>query len=77
MPACENRLPMPNPFLHEQDAFKMLVAFMAGAAIVIVVTLLTGSSVAGIVVAFALVCLGAAKLWVDYTRWRERQGEDG
>jgi VIT1/CCC1 family predicted Fe2+/Mn2+ transporter len=66
---------MPNPFTREQDAFKMLVVFMAGAAIVIAVTLITGSSAAGLAVAFVLVCVAAAKLWVDYTRWRAEQDE--
>ena len=46
----------------------MLVAFMAGAAIVIAVTLVTGSSVAGLVTAALLVIAAAAKLWVDYRR---------
>ena len=67
---------MPNPFRREQDAFKMLVAFMIGAAIVIAVTLVTDSSALGLAVAFVLVCLGAAKLWIDYTRWRAEQ-DDG
>ena len=66
---------MPNPFRREQDAFKMLLAFMGGAAIVIVLTLATGSSTVGLVAAFVLVCVGAAKLWVDYTRWRADQDE--
>ena len=61
---------MPNPFLHEQDAFKMLVAFLVGAAIVIAATLITGSSLVGIVVAIVLACLAAAKLWSDYERGR-------
>jgi hypothetical protein len=69
---------MPNPFRHEQDAFRMLVMFMVGAAIVIAATVITGSSVVGLVVAFILVCLAAAKLWVDYVRWRaERDREVG
>lgn len=66
---------MPNPFRREQDAFKMLVAFVAGAAIVIALTLLTGSSVVGLVTAFVLVCLAAARLAMDYTRWRAEQEE--
>ena len=53
----------------------MLILFMAGAAIVIAVTLLSGSSVAGIAVAFALVCLAGVKLWFDYARWREERDE--
>lgn len=59
---------MPNPLRREQDAFKMLVAFMAGAAIVIAVTLLTGSSVAGLAVAATLFAVAGAKLWQDYRR---------
>jgi VIT1/CCC1 family predicted Fe2+/Mn2+ transporter len=59
---------MPNPFRHEQDAFKMLVTFMTGAAIVIAVTLLTDSSVAGLATAAVLVCAAAYKLWLDYRR---------
>jgi hypothetical protein len=64
---------MPNPFTREQDAFKMLVAFLVGAAIVIAATLITGRSLVGIVVAIILVCLGAAKLWSDYERGRGKQ----
>ena len=59
---------MPNPFRREQDAFKMLVAFLAGAAIVIAVTLVTESSVAGLVTAALLFCAAAYKLWLDYRR---------
>jgi len=66
---------MPNPFRREQDAFKMLVAFVVGAAIVIGLTLLTDSSVVGLAAAFVLFCLAAAKLWMDYARWREEQDE--
>jgi hypothetical protein len=57
-----------NPFTREQDAFKMLVAVMAGAALVIAVTLVTDSSIAGIVLAIALVLIAAGKLWRDYRR---------
>ena len=66
---------MPNPFRREQDAFKMLVVFMVGAAIVIAATLITGSSAVGIAAAFVLFCAAGAKLWVDYTRWRAEQDE--
>jgi putative effector of murein hydrolase LrgA (UPF0299 family) len=66
---------MPNPFRREQDAFRMLVAFLVGAAIVILLTLVTGSSVVGLATAFVLVCLGVAKLWMDYARWRAEQEE--
>lgn len=64
---CENP-GMPNPFRREQDAFRMLVAFMAAAAIVIAVTLVSGSSIAGLVVAALLFALAGAKLWQDYRR---------
>ena len=66
---------MPNPFTREQDAFKMLVVFMVGAAIVIAATLITGSSAVGLAVAFVLFCLAAVKLLVDYMRWRAEQDE--
>lgn len=67
---------MPNPFRREQDAFRMLVAFMAGAAIVIAATVITGRSVVGLIVAFLLICLAAAKLGVDYVRWREQRDRE-
>ena len=54
----------------------MLVVFMVGAAIVIAATVITGSSAVGLVVAFLLICLAAAKLWVDYTRWRAEQDHE-
>ena len=56
---------MPNPFPREQDAFKMLVAFMVGAAIVIAVTLITGSSVAGVIVAIRADRVRGRQAWVD------------
>ena len=73
--SCENRQPMPNPFTREQDAFKMLVVFMAGAAIVIAATLITGSSV-GRRSRSPSCCSAsaAAKLLVDYSRWRAESG---
>ena len=46
----------------------MLVAFLAGAALVIVVTLATDSSLAGLVTAAVLFCAAAYKLWLDYRR---------
>jgi hypothetical protein len=65
---CDNQAAMPNPFRREQDAFRMLVAFVVGAAIVIAVTLVTGSSIAGLATAALLVCGAAVKLWQDYRR---------
>ena len=59
---------MLNPFTREQDAFKMLVAVIGGAALVIAVTLISGSSVAGILLAVSLVLIAAGKLWGDYRR---------
>jgi hypothetical protein len=67
---------MLNPFTREQDAFKMLVAVMAGAALVIAVTLITGSSVAGIVLAISLVLIAAGKLWRDYQRLDDADSTD-
>lgn len=61
---------MPNPFRREQDAFKMLVFFVAAAAIVIGATLLSGSSALGLTLAGLLVVAGMIKLWLDYRRWR-------
>ena len=46
----------------------MLVAFLAGAAAVIAVTLVTDSSVAGLVTAALLLCAAVYKLWLDYRR---------
>lgn len=54
----------------------MLVVFMVGAAVVIAATLITGSSAVGLVVAFLLICVAAAKLWVDYARWRAEQDSE-
>ncbi len=70
---------MPNPLRREQDTFKMLLYFMAGAALVIAVTLITGSSVAGIVLAIVLFALAAVKLWRDYRRFAaaEPEGDPG
>lgn len=64
---------MPNPFRREQDAFRMLVGFMVGAAIVIAVTLVTDSSLAGLGAGLVLFGLAAVKLWSDYRRWSDSQ----
>ena len=64
---------MLNPFRREADAFKMLVAVLAGAAIVALVTVVTGRSSIGLAVGIALICLAAVKLGVDYVRWREER----
>ncbi|MGI8460883.1 MAG: hypothetical protein ACR2OC_04480 [Solirubrobacterales bacterium] len=61
---------MPNPFRREQDAFKMLVAFVAAAALVIAVTLISGSSALGLGLAALLVVAAIVKLWLDFRRWR-------
>jgi hypothetical protein len=69
---------MLNPFRREADAFKILVAVLVGAAIVALVTVVTGRSAIGLAVAVALVCLAAVKLGLDYGRWRdERDREAG
>jgi hypothetical protein len=69
---------MLNPFRREADAFKMLVAVLAGAAIVALVTVVTGRSAIGIGVAVALICLAGVKLGLDYGRWRdEREAGEG
>ncbi len=47
----------------------MLVAVIAGAAIVIAVALLSGSSLAAVAVGFVLVAAAALKLWRDYRQW--------
>ena len=60
---------MPNPLRREQDAFRMLVAFVAGAAIVIAVTL-ASEPVYGVIAAAALLGFGAGKLWSDVRHWR-------
>ena len=78
LPVLRKSPTMPNPFTREQDAFKMLVAFVAGAAIVITVTLASGEPVYGMMVAVALIGFAAGKLWSDFRHWqaegRERAG---
>ena len=59
---------MPNPFRREQDAFRMLVAFLVGAAIVVAITLVTGRSLFGLIAAAVLIAAAATKLWLDYSR---------
>ena len=61
---------MPNPFRREQDAFRMLVAVLGGAAVVIAVTVVTGRALFGLITAFALVCLASWKLWSDFRAWQ-------
>jgi hypothetical protein len=61
---------MPNPFRREQDAFRMLLAFVAGAALVIAVTLASGEAVYGIVVGVALIGFWSGKLWADFRHWQ-------
>jgi hypothetical protein len=64
---------MLNPFRREQDAFRMLVAFVAGAAVVIAVTL-ASEPVYGVVVGAALLGFGAGTLWSDLRRWQADGG---
>lgn len=67
---------MPNPFRSEQDAFRMLLAFLAGALIVIAVTL-ASEPVYGAVVGVGLIGFGAGKLWADFRHWQaEGPAED-
>jgi hypothetical protein len=67
---------VPNPFRRERDAFRMLVAFAIGGAIVIAVAL--GSEpVYGVVVGAALLGFGAGKLWSDFRHWRESERDPG
>ena len=60
---------MLNPFRREQDAFRVLLAFLAGALVVIAVTL-ASEPVYGVVVGVGLLGFGAGKLWSDYRHWR-------
>ena len=66
---------MPNPFRREQDAFRMLVAFVVGAALVIAVTLASGESIYGVVVGAALFGFAAGKLWADFRHWQAANQE--
>jgi hypothetical protein len=58
-----------NPFRREQDAFRILLAFVAGGAVVIAVTL-ASEPVYGVVVGAALLGFGAGKVWSDFRHWR-------
>lgn len=58
-----------NPFRNEADAFRVLVMFAAGCALVAAVTLVAGS-IAGVAVALALLALGAWRSWGLWRSWR-------
>lgn len=62
-----------NPFRNEADAFKVLVAFVVGAAAVIVVTL-ASEPVYGLAVAAVLLGAGIGKLWSDYRSTQRASG---
>ena len=54
----------------------MLVAFVAGAAVVIAVTL-ASETIYGVIVGVALLAFAAGKLWSDFRHWRAAvQGAD-
>lgn len=67
---------MPNPFRSEQDAFRMLLAFLAGAVVVIGVTL-ASEPVYGAVVGVGLLGFGAGKLWSDFRHWQAEGAAEG
>jgi hypothetical protein len=67
---------MPNPFRREQDAFRMLLAFVAGAVVVIAVTL-ASEPVYGAVVGVGLLGFGAGKLWSDFRHWQAGGAGEG
>jgi hypothetical protein len=64
---------VPNPFRSEQDAFRLLVAFAVGGAIVIAVAL-ASEPVYGVVTGAALLGFGAGKVWSDFRHWRAEGG---
>jgi hypothetical protein len=60
---------VPNPFRSEREAFRTLVAFAIGGAIVIGVAL-AAEPVHGVVVGAALLGFGAGKIWSDFRHWQ-------
>jgi hypothetical protein len=58
-----------NPFRREQDAFRVLLAFVVGGAIVIAVAL-ASEPVYGVIVGAGLFGFGAGKLWSDFRHWQ-------
>ena len=67
---------MPNPFRSERDAFRMLIAFAIGGAIVIAVAL-ASEPVYGVVTGAALLGFGAGKVWSDFRHWRAEERAGG
>lgn len=65
---------MPNPFRSERDAFRTLLVFAAGGAIVIAVAL-ASEPVYGVVVGAALLGFGAGRLWSDFRHWRAEKSK--
>jgi UPF0716 family protein affecting phage T7 exclusion len=63
-----------NPFRSEADAFRVLMMFVAAAAVVIAVALLV-SSLAGAVLGAVLVGVGLWRAWGLLQDWR-RYGSD-
>jgi len=63
-----------NPFRREADAFRVLLMFVAGAAVVIAVALLV-SSLAGALLALVLLAIGLWRAWGLLQEWR-RVGSD-
>jgi hypothetical protein len=63
-----------NPLRNEADMFRVLMMFVAGAAIVVAVAVLVGS-LAGVVVGAILVAIGLWRTWGLIQAWR-RYGSD-
>jgi UPF0716 family protein affecting phage T7 exclusion len=63
-----------NPLKREQDMFRVLIMFVAAAAIVIAVALLLGS-LAGAIVGVVFVAIGLWRTWSLIQDWR-RYGSD-
>jgi UPF0716 family protein affecting phage T7 exclusion len=66
--------PPHNPLKRESDMFRVLIMFVAAAAIVIAVALLI-SSLAGAIVGAVLVAIGLWRTWNLIQDWR-RYGSD-
>lgn len=59
-----------NPFRNEADAFRVLVMFVAAAAVVIAVALLV-DPLAGALLGLVLVGVGLWRAWGLWRSWRE------
>jgi hypothetical protein len=63
-----------NPFRSEADAFRLLMMFVAGGALVVAAALLI-SGLAGVIVASVLLAYGSWRAWGLFQTWR-REGSD-